>query len=58
MEQYSRKKVKKRAKQGNARSKETKKYTGSRDDDSSSKNFECFSYGNSWKEQPRRQILD
>ena len=39
MEQYSTKKVEKRAKQGNARSKETKKYTGSRDDDSSSKNM-------------------
>ena len=36
MEQYSTKKVEKRAKQGNARSKETKKYTGSIDDDDSS----------------------
>ena len=42
MEQYSTKKVEKRAKQGNARSKETKKYTGSRDDDSSSKNNYAF----------------
>ena len=40
MEQYSTKKVEKRAKQGNARSKETKKnpkQPGSRDDESSSK---------------------